>query len=192
MINGELLSLPGMASSSVGEQLRKARESRRLTASQVADATKIKTDHIVALEEGDFHPFSAPVYIRGHVKSLARHYKLDVPNVLADLDAELARTEEFAEPPSLIPREKGVLDWVTLQLSKLNLRLLLPLVAVGLFVWLAVWAYGAVRRQQSADPLSNLGPGYYQPPAEKNVVEYLPFPPGAVPSNAPAKMPNAQ
>ena len=54
-----------MSSSSVGEQLRKARESRRLTLSQVADATKIKSDHIAALEEGDFHPFSAPVYIRG-------------------------------------------------------------------------------------------------------------------------------
>ena len=50
-----------MASSSVGEQLRKARETRRLTVSQVADATKIKSDHITALEESDFSPFSAPV-----------------------------------------------------------------------------------------------------------------------------------
>lgn len=181
-----------MSSSSVGEQLRKAREARRFTVSQVADATKIKSDHITALEAGDFHPFSAPVYIRGHVKSLARHYHLDVPNVLADLDAELARTEEFAEPPSLIPREKGVLDWVTLQLSKLNLRFLLPLIALVLLLALVVWAYGAWRRHQSADPLSDLGPGYYKPPPEKNVVEYLPFPAGAVPTNAPGKMPNVQ
>jgi cytoskeletal protein RodZ len=181
-----------MATSSVGEQLRKARESRRFTVSQVADATKIKSDHITALEEGDFHPFSAPVYIRGHVKSLARHYKLDVPNVVADLDAELAQTKEFAEPPSLIPREKGVLDWVTLQLSKLNLRLVLPVAALGLLVWFAAWGYGAWRRHQSADPLSTLGPGYYKAPPEKSVVEYLPFPPGAVPTNAPAKLPNAQ
>ena len=175
-----------MASSSVGEQLRKARESRRLTVSQVADATKIKTDHITALEEGDFHPFSAPVYIRGHVKSLARHYKLEVASLLADLDAELSRTEEFAEPPSLIPREKGMVDWLTLQLSKLNLRVVLPVIALGLVVWLAVWAYGAWRRHAAADPLSNLGSGYYQPPAEKSIVEYLPFPPGAVSTNPPA------
>ena len=174
-----------MSSSSVGEQLRKARETRRFTVSQVADATKIKSDHITALEEGNFRPFSAPVYIRGYTKSLARHYKLEVPNVLADLDAELALTKEFAEPPSLIPREKGILDWVTLQLSKLNLRLLLPLVAVALLVSLVVWAYTSWRRHQSADPLSNLGPGYYRPPPEKGVVEYLPLPPGAVPTNAP-------
>ncbi|PAW81007.1 MAG: hypothetical protein B9S33_17525 [Pedosphaera sp. Tous-C6FEB] len=181
-----------MASSSVGEQLRTARETRRLTVSQVADATKIKSDHISALEESDFSPFSAPVYIRGYTKSLARHYKLDVPNVLADLDAELALTKEFAEPPSLIPREKGVLDWVTLQLSKLNLRLLLPLVAIAALVALVVWGYTAWRRHQSADPLTNLGPGYYKAPAEKSLVEYLPFPPGAVPTNVPARMPNAQ
>lgn len=181
-----------MASSSVGEQLRKARESRRLTVSQVADATKIKSDHIIALEESDFSPFSAPVYIRGYTKSLARHYKLDVPNVVADLDAELAQTKEFAEPPSLIPREKGVLDWVTLQFSKLNLRLLVPIVALALLISLVVWGYTAWRRHQSADPLSNLGPGYYKAPPEKSVVEYLPFPPGAVPTNAPAKLPTAQ
>ncbi len=181
-----------MSSSSVGEQLRKARESRRFTVSQVADATKIKSDHITAVEDGDFHPFSAPVYIRGHVKSLARHYKLDVPNVLADLDAELARTEEFAEPPSLIPREMGVLDWLTLQLSKLNLRLLLPLIALALLVSLLVWGYTAWRRHQSADPLSNLGSGYYKPPPDKGVVEYLPFPATALPTNTPGKMPNAR
>lgn len=175
-----------MASSSVGEQLRKARESRRFTVSQVADATKIKSDHITALEESDFSPFSAPVYIRGYTKSLARHYKLDVPNVVADLDAELAQTKEFAEPPSLIPREKGVLDWVTLQLSKLNLSLLLPLLAIALIGSLIVWGYTAWRRHQAADPLSNLGPGYYKAPPEKSVVEYLPFPVGAIPTNAPA------
>ncbi|MBI5801694.1 MAG: helix-turn-helix domain-containing protein [Verrucomicrobia bacterium] len=176
-----------MASSSVGEQLRKARETRRFTVSQVADATKIKSDHIAALEEGDFHPFSAPVYIRGYTKTLARHYKLDVPNVLADLDAELAQTKEFAEPPSLMRREKGVLDWITLQLSKLNLRLLLPLIAFAVLLSLLLWAYTAWRRHQSVDPLSNLGPGYYKSPPEKSVVEYLPFPPGAVPTNTPAQ-----
>ena len=176
-----------MASSSVGEQLRKARETRRLTVSQVADATKIKSDHITALEESDFSPFSAPVYIRGYTKNLARHYNLDVPNVVADLDAELAQTKEFSEPPSLIPREKGVVDWITLQLSKLNLRLFLPLIALALIVSLLVWGYTAWRRHRSADPLSNLGAGFYKAPPEKSVVEYLPFPPGAVPTNAPTQ-----
>jgi cytoskeletal protein RodZ len=174
-----------MATSSVGEQLQKAREAQRLTVPQVAEATKIKSDHIIALEEGNFSPFSAPVYIRGHAKSLARHYKLDVPNLLADLDAELAQTKEFSEPPSLIPREKGALDWITLQLSKMNLRFLLPLIVIGAIVALAIWAYTAWRRHQSADPLANLGQGFYKPAREKSVVEYLPLPPS--PTNPPAQ-----
>lgn len=172
-------------SSSVGEQLRRARDAARLSPQQVGDITKIKSDHVLALEEGDFKQFSAPVYIRGHVKLLARHYKLNVAAVMADLDAELAQTDEFCDPPSLIPREKGVLDWVTLQLSKLNLRVLLPLISLAVLLSLVWWGYAYWRRHQSADPLADLGPGYYKAPPEKSVVEYLPMP--AVPTNVPAR-----
>ena len=38
----------------VSEQLRRARESQKLDIHQVAEITKIKTDHIRALEAGDF------------------------------------------------------------------------------------------------------------------------------------------
>jgi cytoskeletal protein RodZ len=55
----------------VAEQLRAAREAKKLTVQQVADATKIRTDHIRALEEGNFSAFSAPIYIRGSVKNYA-------------------------------------------------------------------------------------------------------------------------
>ena len=47
-----------MTMSTVAEQLRVAREARKLTIQQVADATKIRTDHIRALEEGNFNVFS--------------------------------------------------------------------------------------------------------------------------------------
>ena len=53
----------------VAEQLRAAREAKKLSVQQVADATKIRTDHIRALEDGNFNVFSAPIYIRGSVKN---------------------------------------------------------------------------------------------------------------------------
>ena len=65
--------------STVAEQLRAAREAQKLTVQQIADATKIRTDHIHALENGDFSVFSAPIYIRGSVKNYATRLKLDVP-----------------------------------------------------------------------------------------------------------------
>src|SRR5665213_4268142 len=67
----------------VAEQLRSAREAKKLTVQQVADATKIRTDHVRALEEGNFSVFSAPIYIRGSVKNYATLLKLDVPKIWA-------------------------------------------------------------------------------------------------------------
>ena len=75
-----------MKMSTVAEQLRAAREANKLTVEQVADMTKIRTDHVRALEEGNFSVFSAPVYIRGSVKNYATRLKLDVSAIMAELD----------------------------------------------------------------------------------------------------------
>src|SRR6185503_17629967 len=104
----------------VAEQLRTAREAKKLTVHEVADTTKIRTDHIRALEAGDFDVFTAPVYIRGFVRCYATLLKLDVPAVMSSLDAELGQTEKFSEPPPLSNQQRGVLDFIMLQLSKLN------------------------------------------------------------------------
>ena len=66
----------------VSEQLRLAREQQHLDVYQVAEVTKIKTDHIRALESGTFDVFPAPVYIRGFVRTYAGMLKLDVRRVL--------------------------------------------------------------------------------------------------------------
>src|SRR5882724_6291991 len=113
----------------VAEQLRRAREEQQLNIYQVAEITKIKTDHIRALESGNYDSFSAPVYIRGFVRTYAKALKLDVAQLTADLESELAQTEKFREPPPLTNEPRGALDFVMLQLSKLNWR-----VAVGLGV----------------------------------------------------------
>ena len=73
----------------VAEQLRTAREAQSLTVYQVAEITKIKTDHVRALEEGNYNTFSAPVYIRGFVRTYSNVLKLDVRSVMAELEAEL-------------------------------------------------------------------------------------------------------
>ena len=83
----------------VAEQLHLAREAKSLTIKQVAEITKIRSDHIRALEEGNFNAFSAPVYIRGFVRAYAGLLKLDVPRIMAKLDLELGATEKFREPP---------------------------------------------------------------------------------------------
>src|SRR5882762_1702759 len=95
----------------VSEQLRRAREQQQLDIYQVAEITKIKTDHIRALESGNFDMFSAPVYIRGFVRTYATMLKLDESQIVADLEAELGQTEKFRELPPLTKKKGGALDF---------------------------------------------------------------------------------
>src|SRR2546430_12112895 len=107
--------------SAVAEQLRQARESQKLSVQHVAEITKIRTDHLRALEEGNYDVFSAPVYIRGFVRNYATLVKLDTAEIMGELDAELSGTEKFAEPPPLSDHPRGFVDWLMLQLSKFDL-----------------------------------------------------------------------
>ena len=147
----------------VAEQLRDAREAQNLTVHQVAEITKIRIDHLRALEEGNFNVFSATVYIRGFVRTYATLLKLDVPQIMAALDEELGRTEKFSEPPPLSNEPRTALDFIMLQFSKVNWRK--GLIALGVAVALGsiLVIYLVRRHYQTADPLARLAPGLYQP-----------------------------
>jgi cytoskeleton protein RodZ len=159
--------------STVAEQLRTAREAKNLTVQQVADATKIRTDHVRALEEGKFSAFSATIYIRGSVKIYAKLLKLDEAPLLAALDAELKGTQKFSEPPPLVETKKTFLDTLLLLLAKLNWKVgfvgVIAMVAV-IIIGLSVWAW---HNHKTSDPLKNLPPAVYQP---ANSGDTLPLP----------------
>ena len=159
--------------STVAEQLRSAREAKNLTVEQVAELTKIRTDHIRALEEGNFSVFSAPIYIRGSVKNYAGALKLDTTALLAALAAELKGTEKYSEPPPLSESRKTFVDHITLVLAKLNWKMGLAgfaVVALTLIIGVSFWAW---RHHQKSDPLKNLPPAVYQP---ANSGDTLPLP----------------
>lgn len=164
---------------SVAEQLRQGREARHLSVQQVAEITKIRTDHLRALEEGNYDVFVAPVYIRGFVRSYSTLLKLEVPQVMATLDAELGQSRKFSESPPLTSGSRGVLDAVMLQLSKLDWRstgILLAALALVLAVILGTVAWQHFRR---ADPLRDLKPGVYQPKGKASGETFpLPASPG--------------
>ena len=146
----------------VAEQLRLAREARKLTIYQIAETTKIRTDHIRALEDGNFDMFVAPVYIRGFVRTYATLLKLDVPQVMSALESELALTEKFSEPPPLSKQPRGLLDFLMLLLSRLDWRkagLVLGTVAVAGLVF---GIYSMWRHYQTRNPLADLPPGVYR------------------------------
>jgi cytoskeletal protein RodZ len=155
----------------VGEQLRAAREKQKLAIHQVADWTKIRGDHLRALEEGDYSVFSAPVYIRGFVRTYASLLKLDSAQILQQLSRELADSGQHE--PALSQPANGVLDDAMFQFSKFVRRLALPAVGVLLIAALAAVSYFVWLRSQHKDPTRGLGPGLYQ---SKPAGETLPLP----------------
>ena len=157
----------------VGEQLRQAREAQKLEIHQVADTTKIRGDHLRALEAGNYTIFSAPVYIRGFVRTYASLLHLDTKQILEQLGRELADSGQI--DPSLAPVERSAVDRAMFQLAQGSRRLLLPATLAVLALIVVVAAYLVARHARNGDPTARLGKDFYQTPT--NTGDTLPLPP---------------
>ncbi len=163
---------------SVGEQLRAAREQRKLSVYDVAEITKIKTDHIRALEQGVYEAFAAPVYIRGFLRTYSTVLHLDPGEMLARLEEELSKNERFQDDSKFSPtRRRTLLDKLSFLVAKLNWPVVAAIVVAALLIGGGTWIYQWIARQRSVDPLRDLGPGLYQP-AQRPGGELLPLPDG--------------
>jgi len=123
---------------SVAEQLKAERERQGRTVHDVANVTNIKTDHIRALESGEWDAFGAQVYIRGFTRTYSKELRLDVPRIMSELETELGQTEDYSAPPPLTGRRKGPLDFITLWLSRVRWQWLFPIL-IGGAVLVAGW-----------------------------------------------------
>jgi cytoskeletal protein RodZ len=156
----------------VGEQLRQAREAQELELHDIVDLTKIQSDHLRALEEGNYSVFSAPVYIRGFVRTYATLLKLDTAKILEQLGQELADSGQV--DPLLAPPERSFLDAAMFQLSKFSRRLVWPAAGTAAVALVIVTCYVLWSHHRNEDPTVGLGTGLYQMPT--NSGETLPLP----------------
>jgi cytoskeletal protein RodZ len=162
----------------VAEQLRAAREQRKLTVAEVAEITKLKGDHIRALENGDYSVFAAPVYVRGFIRTYGTLLKLDVSALLRAVDEELGKTGRFAEvSPNRLP-PKTPLDSLMLVLSRLPWRLILPVAGVLILLFVIVALFRSCKEKAAHDPLNGLPPALHRPVGGGNT---LPLPAPSAP-----------
>lgn len=77
----------------LGSILRKARESRKLTTSQVASATHMKSQTVDAIEREDFSRMPAAIYCKGFIKLYAEYMGMDPDPLTREY------VERFVEPP---------------------------------------------------------------------------------------------
>lgn len=92
----------------VGVVLRREREVRGLSLDDVADATKIPTRMLAALEAGDVSVLPHAVFVRGYVRAVARALRLPVEPLMARMDAEeLPRSRASVPDRVLVGAEDG-------------------------------------------------------------------------------------
>ena len=73
---------------SVGELLRTARESKKLSLDDAHRETKISVATLASLEQDDFEAIGSDIYLKGFLKSYARFLGMDVDDVLKTLDRQ--------------------------------------------------------------------------------------------------------
>jgi cytoskeletal protein RodZ len=178
-----------------GQRLRTERERRAISVAQAVDGTHIKTDHIVAMEADDWAAFSAPVYVRGFVKTYARFLRLDEHEMALQLDRELSGTNVFEDPGTASSGlRRGMLDFLMMKLALLRWQVVL---SVSVVLGLIALAWGLRPSRVSEAPASSGTSGVsvrlYQPPVESLEGAMLPLPAiGPVTNGIPSPRPAAR
>lgn len=120
--------------STIGEQLREARQALGLSIQDVEQATRIRRAFLVALEEDRLQDLPDPAYARGFVRNYARHVGLDAQPLVAAFE------HQVASPDVDIP---VMLDEPLFARARRGLKAALWVLVIGLLVVALGWvAYG--------------------------------------------------
>ena len=87
----------------IGQQLREARERKKISLETAAQGTKIKSEYLAAMEADQCDRIEAPVYVRGFLRIYSQYLGLD-PKPLVNQFSNLRSPEPVApvEPPKPI------------------------------------------------------------------------------------------
>ncbi len=78
---------------SFGERLQREREMRGITLEEIAEATKIGTRSLRALEEQDFDKLPGGIFNKGFVRAYSRYLGLDEEQAVADYQTALVEAQ---------------------------------------------------------------------------------------------------
>lgn len=87
----------------IGQRLKQARESKRLTLEKVFEATRIRVPYLQALEADDHSVMPSPVQARGYLRNYAEFLGLDFDQLLEEMRAESKTSDELITPMDSTP-----------------------------------------------------------------------------------------
>lgn len=103
---------------SFGERIRQAREERQLSIDDLVGETRISPQHLIDLEDCKTSGISAPGYIVGYLKTLAKVLELDAEELISDFKSSISQANHQTIDPEheLLPPKpkKRSLGWSTI------------------------------------------------------------------------------
>ena len=159
---------------SFGEKLQREREMRAVTLEEIAEATKIGTRNLRALESNDFDKLPGGIFNKGFVRAYARYLGIDEEQAVADYLAASGQAETPATGP--LPELPPTV--------KLTVRRRSPWRLVVLGVLLLATAYLGWRAYLQRGARADEGVAPSPPAAAEN--KAAPAPPGSTTSNSSA------
>ena len=126
-------------STSFGERIRQAREERQLSIDDLVGETRINPQHLNDLEECKTSGISAPGYIVGYLRTLAKVLDLDAEELISDFKSSIDQAEHQTIDPEheLLPpkAKKNSFGWSTILATTI---IVLAGVGALIYYWLEV------------------------------------------------------
>ena len=131
---------------SFGDRLQREREMRGITLEEIAEATKIGTRSLRALEEQDFDRLPGGIFNKGFVRAYARYLGLDEEQAVADYlaafgEAQAAGKVTRPDPGATAPPDRNVFIPDVEESQPMRL----PLIPIAVVVAVAVLLFSGWR-----------------------------------------------
>jgi cytoskeleton protein RodZ len=163
-----------MARGNFGERLKREREMREVSPTEITSATRISSRFLEALENEDWAKLPGGIFNRGFVRAIAHYLGLDEESLLAEYD--LAHGEQNIEAPAPyenpIPRPS---KWVPILGLVVFLGILAGLVYAGRYGWSRYSAHRAAKQSSASIAIA-------QPPSSSGSSDTLAADPSSISS----------
>jgi len=82
----------------IGQKLKATREEKQLSLEKVFEATRIRVQHLQALEADDLSSMPSPVQARGYLRNYAEYLGLNIDQLLEEMRSSKQTTGEIVSP----------------------------------------------------------------------------------------------
>lgn len=161
-----------------GERLQREREMRGITLEEIAEATKIGTRSLRALEEQDFDKLPGGIFNKGFVRAYSKYLGIDEDQAVADYQTAINEAQSSGkltrpeyDPPLIVEEETASKEPVRIPWGLLILIALVIAVGFAAKSYYAQHGWAKLRRQPSpaANKIANVPAPAAEPSANAAV-----------------------